>query len=66
MYPIFECVILVFSKHSKSCKSANQEHPKNYEDSSQQRMEIQEVSEDLQMGGIMFPSLEASYLKTKT
>jgi len=29
-------------------------------------MKIQEASKDLQMGGIMFPSPEASYLKTNT
>jgi len=29
-------------------------------------MKIQEASQDLQMGGIMFPSPEAIYLKTKT
>jgi len=50
----------------KSCKSANQEHPNNCEDSRKQRMKIQEASKDLQMGGILFPSSEASYLKTKT
>jgi len=44
----------------------NQEHPKNYEDSRKQRMKIQEASKDLQMGGILFPISEASYLKTKT
>jgi len=39
---------------------------KNCEDSRKQRMKIQEASEDLQMGGTLFPSPEASYLKTKT
>jgi len=29
-------------------------------------MKIQDASEDLQMGGILFPNPEASYLKTKT
>jgi len=29
-------------------------------------MKIQEALGDLQQGGIMFPSSEASYLKTKT
>jgi len=29
-------------------------------------MNIQEASENLQQGGIMFPSSETSYLKTKT
>jgi len=29
-------------------------------------MKIQEASEDLQMGGMMFPKFEASYLKKKT
>jgi len=28
-------------------------------------MKIQEASKDLQMGGILFPSPEASYLKNK-
>jgi len=51
MFSIFKSVILNFPKHSnfrgflkkftkKSCKSANQEHPKNYEDSRKQRMKI--------------------------
>jgi len=39
---------------------------KNCEDSGRQRIKIQEASEDLQQGGIMFPSSKASYLKTKT
>jgi len=30
------------------------------------RIKIQEASRDLQEGGILFPSSEASYLKTKT
>jgi hypothetical protein len=38
----------------KSCKSANQEHLKNCDDLGKPRMKIQEASEDLQMGGILF------------
>jgi len=75
MFSIFESVILVFSKHSnfrgvlksftkKSCKSTNQEHLKNCEDSRKQRMKIQEASEDLQLGEILFPNPDARYLKT--
>jgi len=29
-------------------------------------MKIQEASRDFKVGGILFPSSEASYLKTKT
>jgi len=50
----------------KSCKSANQEHLKNYEDLGIQRMKIQEALWDLQQGGNLIPSFEVSYLKTKT
>jgi hypothetical protein len=51
---------------SKLKQQEKQEKLKNCQDLGKTRIKIQEASEDLQQGGIMFPSSEASYLKTKT
>lgn len=42
---------------------ANKEHPKNCDDLGKPRMKIQESSEDLQMGGILFPKFRGKLLE---
>jgi hypothetical protein len=78
IFSIFESVILVFPKHSnfrvfflsnsrkKSCKLANQEHPKICEDFGKIKNEDSIGLRRLYSGRNYVPSSEVSYLKMKT
>jgi len=63
MFFIFESVILIFSKHANRKIKNIRRFVKTL---GRLRMKIQEASGDFTTGGILFPSSEASYLKTKT
>jgi len=77
MFSIFESVIIFFLKHryfrmfcckfmKKSCVSAKQDIWRFVKSLGRWRMKIQEASEDVTEGGIMFPSSRTSYMEVNT
>jgi len=77
MFSIFESVIRVFPKYNnfrvflmqftkKSCKSAMQDIRRFMWSLGRRRFKIQEASENVTEGGILFPSFKTSYMKENT